>query len=237
LGVGPVSFGNVLVGLYGLWHNDPHFAQITCDLGLVVSSDGIHFREPVAQFPYISTEDSPVTPKAGKAYNTILCQSSGGILNVGDETRIYHGRWRNAPYQHGNWQDWGDLAEGQDYWGEVALATLPRDRWAALGLYGDSQEGSIWSAPVTLPLGGCQVALNADVASAMRVEISDANLQLLKSFSGENAGQASTDGLESPVFWSQGDLSTLGGETVRFRIHLNKLGNTDPRLYALYLVA
>ena len=44
---------------------------------------------------YIGGHDSPVTPAPGKDYPTILCQGHG-ILNVGDETRIYHGRWRNA---------------------------------------------------------------------------------------------------------------------------------------------
>jgi hypothetical protein len=50
LGVGAASFGNVCVGLYGLWHNahfDKAFDDISCDFGLLVSNDGVHFREPV----------------------------------------------------------------------------------------------------------------------------------------------------------------------------------------------
>ena len=39
----------------------------------------------------------------------------------------------------------------QNYYGEVALATLPRDRWGALGLYPGAEEGTVWSTPVTLP--------------------------------------------------------------------------------------
>lgn len=123
LGVGAANFGTVCVGFYGIWHNQPGdessqkrwgwfgYGKISCDLGLVISNDGMHFREPVAGRPFISRHDAPATPVPGKSFPTILCQSGNGILNVGDETRIYFGRWLNADY-------------GEGYLGEVALATL-----------------------------------------------------------------------------------------------------------------
>ena len=236
LGVGAASFGNVVVGLYGLWHNYPGdrsrkipnswfgHEKTSCDLGLVVSNDGIHFREPVKGHVYISRAESPVTSAEGKTYPTILIQASG-ILNVGDETRIYHGRWRNAVY-------------GDDYWGEVALATLARDRWGALGLYPGESEGTVWSAPITLPADGCQVLLNAKGADCMRAEIATDRFELLEAYSGDNSGTAGqTSGLECPLTWPAGDLTPLGGKTVRLRIHLERKDGTEPRLYAIYLRA
>ena len=111
LGVGGTSYGSVVVGLYGIWrHGGAGVGGTTCDLGLVVSNDGIHFREPVRKHVYISRHDSQVTPVPGKDYPTILCQANG-ILNVDDETWIYHGRWRNAPV-------------GPEYYGEVARCDL-----------------------------------------------------------------------------------------------------------------
>jgi hypothetical protein len=97
LGVGAVPMGNVLVGLYCIWHNDEDFGKISGDFGLVVSNDGLAFREPVKGYRWLTAQESPVTPVPGKDYPTVLCQGNG-ILNVGDETRIYHGRWRNAEY-------------------------------------------------------------------------------------------------------------------------------------------
>jgi len=240
LGVGGAGFGNVAVALYGLWHNQPGdetkkdrwswfgYARTSADLGLLVSNDGIHYREPVKGYAYVSRMDSPATPVAGKEYPTILCQSGNGILNVGDETRIYHGRWLNAEY-------------GGGYLGEVALATIPRDRWGALGLYpADSNlpkdHGSIWSAPVRLPSGGCRVLLNADQANKMTVEVSDAEFNMLSEYSGERRGKVDQEkGLDCPVTWGAGNLSGLGGKTVRFRIHLNGEGGASPRLYAVNL--
>jgi hypothetical protein len=241
LGIGAASFGNVLVGLYGLWHNqagDPAltgrdswfgYARTSADLGLVVSNDGLHFREPVKGRPYLSRFDAPATPVPGKDYPTILCQSGNGILNVGDETRIYHGRWLNAEY-------------GGGYSGEVGLATLPRDRWGALGLYPeDSQRGyqphgAVWSAPVRLPAGGCRVVLNAEGAAGMSVEIADERFKLLGDYSGDRRGKPTrSGGLDCPVAFAAGDLAALGGKTVRLKIHLAKEAAVNPRLYAVYL--
>lgn len=247
IGVSAASFGNVLVGLYGIWHNAGPWEErqhingwfghgrISCDLGLVISNDGLHFREPVKGKAYISQFDSPVTPIQGKRYPTILVQSGNGILNVGTETRIYYGRWRNADY-------------GQGYMGEIALATLPRDRWGAIGiasnnLFPEDEEastqktsGSVWSSPVRLPASGCDVVLNAEQTSGLAVEISDENFQLLPDYSGASCGKAAQEsGLDCAVTWPMGNLSSLGGKTIRLKINFSKEADVNPRLFAVYL--
>lgn len=153
-----------------------------------------------------------------------MLTQANGILNVGDETRIYHGRWYNTGNDEAN------------YYGEVALATLPRDRWGALGLYPNATEGSVWSTPVVLPAGGCELLLNADGARGMRVEVGDRRFSLLPAFSGANSGRCdAAGGLDCPVRWPGGGLGGLCG-TVRFRLHVNRLrGQPEPRLYAVTL--
>ncbi len=154
---------------------------------------------------------------------------------MGDETRIYFGRWRNADY-------------GKGYMGEVALATLPRDRWGAIGIgpsnlspedeepFQIKNHGSVWSAPVRLPASGCKVVLNAEQTSGLTVEISDENFQLLPDYSGANGGKSVEEaGLDCSVTWSSGELSALGGDTVRFKINFKKENDVDPRLFAVYL--
>ena len=222
LGVGTATYGNVLVGLYGLWHNSPDYHTISCDLGLVVSCDGLRFHEPVKGYVFLSADESPATPVGNIRYPTILCQANG-IVNVGNETRIYHGRWFNAP-------------AGPDYSAEVALATLPRDRWGALGLVADSPSGSVWSAPIRLPRSGCHLFLNADGAKGMRVEISDERFQLLPEHSDQNSGVCAAEGgFDCPVRWPRANLSSLAGKTVRLRIHLKQGDHPTPRLYAASL--
>lgn len=229
LGVGAASFGNVCVGVYGLWHDRKDFAEITCDLGLVVSNDGIHFREPSATpgRPFIHREDSPATPASGRAFNTILCQGNG-ILNVGDETRIYHGRWRNV----------GQKAEdvANDYRAEVALATLPRDRWGALALNPGSKEGTVGSGVVELPAGDFEIRLNADDAQSMRVELTDARFKPLEGYSGQDSGRPQTNGgLDCVVRWPKASLASLSGKEVRIMVHFSSRENGSPRLFAIYV--
>ena len=230
LGVGAASFGNVCVGVYAIWHNRGWGEGGTsADFGLVVSNDGVHFREPVKGHVFLAKEDSPATLVEGFDFPTILCQGNG-ILNVGDQTLIYHGRWRNS----------GTLKQASTskfYRGETALATLPRDRWGALGLVPDVSDGWVWSAPVELPEDGCQLSINSDHADRMRVEVSDDRFKLLPEYSGERSGIAKREvGIESRVAWGDGSLSDLGGRTVRFRIHLLRRDvNEEPRLYAAYL--
>lgn len=226
LGVGATSFGSVVVGLYGLWHQRGWGeGGTTADLGLVLSHDGLFFEEPVIGHVYISHKDSPVTPMPGRNYPNILCQGNG-ILNVGDQTLIYHGRWRNAD------------EPSPDNYCEIALATLPRDRWGALGLNPGATEGAVWSAPIRLPAATTRILLNADGTQDMRVEIADDRFSLHEGYSGDNSGTASLPaGLDCPVTWPKGDLSKLAGKTIRLRISFDKKGKEQSRLYAVYLRA
>lgn len=231
-GTAAMNYGNVLVGVTTLWYNRKVFSEIGGDLGLVVSNDGIAFREPVKGHVYISRHDSPSTPVPGKKIETILLQGNG-IFNHGDQTYIYHGRWRNAITRNAAEEQ---ITTTDDYCGEVALATLPRDRWGALGLYPDEKSGSVWSAPLVLPEGGCRLSLNADGASGMHVEIGDANFNLIDRFSGSSAGASTEEGgFDCPVAWPAGDIADLAGQPIRLRILIEKKGTADPRLYAVNL--
>ena len=231
LGVGAAPFGNVLVGLYCPWHNDEDdFGKISGDFGLVVSNDGFAFREPIKGYVWLGADESPVTPVPGKNYPTVLCQGNG-ILNVGDKTLIYYGRWRNI----GRFKPGADLA-WEDHYCETCLATLPRDRWGALRLVPGAEGGTVLSAPVRLPKNGCDMALNADGAEGMRVEVTGERFQPIPGLNGDGSGTvAGAGGLDLPVTWPGNGLERLGGKTVRFRVHLRKTADTDPRLYAVYL--
>lgn len=228
LGVGASSFGNVCVGLYGLWHNADTrqadgFARISCDFGLLVSNDGIHFREPAKGHRFLRHEDSLVTPVPGHDFHTILCQANG-ILNVGDETRIYHGRWRNVDGQGVN-----DVLKY--YSAEVALAVLPRDRWGAFGLNPGADEGAICSAPLALPATGGAITVNADGVAGLTVELLDEQFRPIPGFGdGQVEG---INGLDCPVRWKARTLSELVGNPVRVQVRLRRMGDMAPRVYAL----
>jgi len=228
LGVGAASFGNVCVGLYGRWHDQTQFVDIQGDLGLLISNDGIRFREPVPGRAFIHRDESPPKAVQGRAFKTILCQGNG-IVNVGNETRIYHGRWRNVG------ENAEDLA-AHDY-GEIALATLPRDRWGALGLNPGSREGSIMSDAFSLPALGIEILVNGDGLRGARVELVDEQFNPVPSFSGTNSGRFDEEaGLDCAVRWPNGSpVSLPSGRRFRVCVHLSQQGDQQPRLFAITL--
>ncbi|MSU65388.1 MAG: hypothetical protein EXS38_04630 [Opitutus sp.] len=242
LGVGAVSFGNVSVGLWGMWNNrQPNWGEggIDCDLGLVVSQDGLRFDEVVKGLVYIRSTESLSDPVAGRNYPTILHQANS-MFNVGNETWIYHGRWRNVDMK---------AADGpRNYWGAVALATLPRDRWGALTLSGkDNQSawffagmksaGSVCTSPITLPSGiAAQLTVNGSSLGGMRVEVLDDQFRPIAGFGQGSTPVGTADSLDAEVKWSGHALKELGGKTVRLRLHFTRNGDQNPRLYALNLV-
>jgi hypothetical protein len=118
----------------------------------------------------------------------------------------------------------------------VALATLPRDRWGALGLVPRQAEGTAWSTPVRLPPTGFKLTLNAEGASSIQVEIADERFSLPPDFSGGLSGSTTaTAGLDCPVAWKK-DTRALAGRTVRFRFKLlRSTDSVEPRLYAVGL--
>lgn len=175
------------------------------------------FREPDPESIFISHKESPAKVFTGKPPNTILCQGNG-ILNVGDQTLIYYGRWARP------------TSSLEDYSAEVALATLPRDRWGALRLTGGS--GSVWTTTVVLPKNAAKMFVNCEGAKGFEIEVADARFRKLKGFSGKVEGE---QGLDCPVNWQGKSLSEVAGKTVRFRIVMRKGNGHNPRLYALYL--
>ncbi len=237
LGVGATSLGNVAVGLYGMWYQrQPNWGEggINCDLGLLISHDGLHFDEVVKGRPYIRSEESPAVPVPGFNYPTILCQTNS-ILNVGDETWIYHGRWRNVEFQQ-----LGTIANdgknvARNYWGGVGLARLPRDRWGALALSEEAEAGSAWTTPVMLTADS-RVLVNASGLPGLRFEIADERFQPLPDFGEGVADDATHDALAAEVRWKNRSLRELAGQTVRFRIHFSRQTDIEPRLYALNFI-
>jgi hypothetical protein len=123
----------------------------------------------------------------------------------------------------------------EDYHTEIALATLPRDRWGALGLFPKQSEGWVWSTPITLPERGLEISINADNEDLFELELSDSKFRLIPEFSGKNAGVVNSEGgIESRVSWS-GDISRIGGSEVRIKINMAARDNLRPKLYAAYV--
>ena len=235
------SLGNVVVGLYGLWHNQPGdrsrnvpeswfgHEKTSCDLGLVVSNDAIHYREPIRDFRIVPCWEEPESTSGG-LYDTTrgartLAQGQG-FENMGDETLFWYELW------------------GQ---GRVRLATWPRDRlgyfevcsvrrpqrWAEL-----LGEPHFISRPLKLDEPGCRVFLNADGLAQnnqLTVEVCDEQLRTLPGYSAEDCIAAKESGLRVPVAWREKKTIDEVDGPVRVKVSFGGVRPEDIRLYAVYL--
>ena len=112
------------------------------------------------------------------------------------------------------------------------LATLPRDRWGALGLNPGTDKGTICSAAIVLPSSG-EIRLNADGVSGLSVDLLDERFQPIAGFSGGRV--AGSDGLDCSVYWDGHALGELEGALVRVQIEIRRSGDEMPRVYAMYV--
>lgn len=219
MGAGLWNRGNVILGFYGQWHghrnNDRRF--VSMDLGLVVSQDALHFREPVADFKIVSAAEERDGARPA------LMQGQG-VENLGEKTLYWYGGWRD---------------------GGVRLATWVRDRLGFFEVVSARPTETLppvsphlVSCPLQLA-GPARVFVNADGLSEetfLRFEILDERLEDLSGYSGQQSALVRTDGLRQPVTWPPGAVIEKLRQPVRIRVSFEGLRPEDVRLYAIYLV-
>ena len=105
LGAALKKHPGMILGIYGQWHGHPTNDRrlTTMDLGLVVSNDGLHFREPVPDFKFVPcAEDLSTNLSKPWASRGLLAPTAigmpanvqgNGMENVGDETLFWYGCW------------------------------------------------------------------------------------------------------------------------------------------------
>lgn len=209
--------GNVILGFYGQWHN-PTNDRRTCvvDLGLVVSRDGIHFKEPIPDFKIVPSfeEDDRAEPRLtqGQAFQ-----------NIRNRTILYYGIWtendRNSPTG-------------------VRIATWPRDR---LGCFAPAtnEETPHCISSLLKPAEGAKVFINATDLSAegqLNVEVLDEAFHPLPGYAAANFVPFTNEsGLHLAVTWKDKKVLEKFEKPVRLRVNWTGAHPQRTRLYAVYL--
>ena len=182
MGAGIWNRGNVLVGLHGMWQDAEQTPPkgkswnfgVRVDLGLLISNDGVHFREPVPGHTVIPRG------KAGD-WDDIAILQGHAFVNEGDRTMIWYSHW-----------DTGGNLEHMD----IGLATLRRDGFGHLSRHVSDEEGHF----ITSPFMAKKIALNVEGASSE----SPLTLQLLDPLDRPIEGYESrltTSGVQVDVTW------------------------------------
>ena len=231
LGAGLWNRGNVIIGFYGQWHGHPTNDRrlVTMDLGLAVSSDGLHYREPIPGYPIVAAaEDGFAKLPEGHTYVNFPALMQGqGFENIGEETLFWYAPW---PEQSSN---------------GVRVARWRRDRLGYFQAFlqrGQQPQGGCHIVSAAIDLQG-QVArayLNVDgidAHSSICVEVLDEQFRPLAGYTKEDAISPASGGLRQMLQWRQTDSLVAATKPIRLRISFGGIRPEDIRLYAVYLEA
>jgi hypothetical protein len=222
MGAGLWNRGNVLVGLYGMWQDAPtpppkgasHNTGVRIDLGLVLSNDGIHFREPVADFKVIARG------QAGEWDDIALLQGHA-FVNEGDRTMIWYSHW-----------DTGGKLQSM----EVGLATLRRDGFGYLAPKKNDNSAHFVTAPLTAA-GSGRLRLNVEGVSAeapLLVELLDERDRPMSGYAGAATARVEVNGIGVDVSWPGSHPSRLPtGQP--WAVKVTYPAKSAARIYAVYV--
>ncbi|MFN0197535.1 MAG: hypothetical protein ACKVT0_12390 [Planctomycetaceae bacterium] len=213
--------GNVLLGLHGLWEGSENVADRRMPLGLLISNDGIKFREPVIDSVFVPAGEDGEWDQRGLI-------TGQGFEQIGDETYIWYGNW-----------DLSAGATGSETYGGVGLLTMRRDGFGSLSPLEKDPPSQLITLPFAVPANG-ELTVNADGLSpdaTLRIELLDEFERPLAAFAEKNAVVVTESGVQIPVRWSTGDTADLSGQTIRVRIHFEGPQREGIQFYALYFNA
>jgi hypothetical protein len=208
--------GNVLVGLYGMWHGAEDLRDVRIDLGLAVSNDGLHFREPVPGFAAV--------PRGGRSeWDHIGLVQGHCFANLEERTHIWYGHWDVG--RHG-------------YPEEIGLGTLRQDGFGRLSRKHPYAGGHFMTCLLQSE-GDLKIFINAEGLNAghpLLVELLDENDRAIKGYSAEDCIPVTSSGIRQPVEWKSGDtVSGLSGRTFRIKVEYRGGVTDDQAVYAVYL--
>ena len=231
LGAGLWNRGNVIIGFCGMWngHSSNDRRMTTMDLGLAVSHDALHYREPIPNFPIVSAaEDGWQLPPYGHQTLNFPSLSQGqGFENIGDKTLFWYAPW---------------LEQKRD---GARIASWERDRLGYFQAYlggpfakTGEDDPHIISAPIDLEGKVARLFLNIDRVneySNVSVEILDERLNPLPGYSRGLCNTPAEDGFKQLVTWGGKDAISSGEGRIRVRVDFTGIRFEDVRLYAIYL--
>lgn len=224
LGAALWNRGNTLIGFYGMWDGHPsNDRRLTrMNLGLLVSHDALHYREPIPDFPIVEAAEIGWKNAYESDVNInfpALIQGQG-FENIGDETFFWYAPWPE-----------------QDSDG-IRVAIWPRDRLGYFSPFnGPESKAHVTSQPIFLNGQTTRIRLNVDGLSPdaqIKVSILDEKLNELSDYRSDDNLDPLESGFRQAVRWRNQD-SVRSDEPIRVRVDFEGRRPEDVKLYAIYL--
>ncbi|MCA8996331.1 MAG: hypothetical protein KDA80_05090 [Planctomycetaceae bacterium] len=231
-GISVWNRGNVLLGVYGRFHGAEEWKDVSVDLGLAISNDGLHFREPLQEWTFLERGADGEWDQGG------VLQGQG-FENVGDSTYIYYGAWDPRPT--------GKLPPVPR--GGVGVAVLPRDRFGDLVVELKGEGPNEYQLPkvqcelITAPIPistsvAPRMFLNADglgIDSQLVIELLDENETPINGFFGDDAAVIRQSGFRTPITWPGLQQGISLPDTIHLKMTFQGSKRETIRFSALYI--
>ena len=216
LGAALWNRGNVIVGLYGMWHGHPSGdrAMVVMDIGLALSHDAVHCHEPIPGFRIIPAREQPERPPA---FGPSLMQGQG-MENIGDRTVYWYSLWR------------GTAGNG------VRAVSWPRDRLGGLKPF-KNQDPLAISAPIEVS-GAARATANVSGLgphSSVRVGLVDHGFRPIEGFTVDDCVPLDVDAFDAPLRWKGGERFPVTGRPLRLDVRFAGVRPEDATLHAIAL--
>lgn len=223
MGAGLWNRGNVMVGLYGMWQDGPQGKPAGAarlwgthvDLGLVISNDGIRYREPVTDHRVLSHG------KPGEWDDIALLQGHA-FANVGDQTYFWYSHWDTS----------GQLRNM-----DIGLAKLRRDGFGSLTLHNSKALGHFETKTFAKLASDHKLVLNVDGVTRdqpLRVELLDEKARPIPGYSGKQAAVVTENSVAAEVTWPSTSESHLPQDK-KFAVRVIFRAHSEANVYCLYL--
>lgn len=209
--------GNAFLGFYGQYHNETNDRRTSSvDIGLIVSPDALHFKEPIPDFKIV-----PSLEEVDRAEPRLT--QGQAFENIGDRTIFYYGIWTEVDR---------DGPTG------VRVATWTRDRLGYFRVAPNNTGAHCISAAIT-PREGARVYLNASGLSEdsqLAVEVLDEKLRPLPGYTAADCTPIKDKtGLRIPISWTGKTDLGKPDKPVRLRVNFTGRDAEDARLFAIYV--
>jgi hypothetical protein len=208
--------GNVLLGTFGLFHGGPGAKYHPIDMGLMISNDGIHFREPLPDFALLRRGEA-----SWESHGLVTGQ---GFEEVGDQTYLWYTGWDNDVTR------WDTHAE-------IGLATLRRDSFGSLSPKYPSDVAALITCPLKLKKAA-RLWINAEGLSkhaCLRVELLDLTERSLPSYAGDNSLPLRQSGLRIGVTWRDADQVKRVQKPFRIKVDFEGQRRAEIKFYGVYV--
>ncbi|WP_207394406.1 hypothetical protein [Bremerella alba] len=189
------------------------------EIHLGFSRDGFHWHRPDDRTPFIGASREEGAWDRGYLHsNSAIC------LVMGDELWFYYTGFQGDPERKNLPID----ANGMYANASTGIAKLRRDGFASVDA--DGLGGSLTTRPVVFQ--GNRLFVNVDCPEGkLTVDVINKDGDVLEKYSAEDCHVISENSTLKEVTWKEGsDLSSLAGEPIRFRFHLQ-----NGRLYSFWV--